>query len=372
MFQILVIEDEDLVRENILDLLIAEGYDPIPARDGEEGVHLAWDRKPDLIICDILLPRLDGYGVLAKLSRDPVTASIPFLFLTALGSPEEIRKGMGLGGDDYITKPFELVDLLTALEVRLGKKQTLSQQAYRTKTAERDQINIALPVALKASLFEIYNLSANLVMAAANQPGSEFSPYARQIKDLSEKSLRLVKNVIFLANLVSHLHEPTQVRTYQQVVTPFADELIREIGQAVTFQYGRNEGLILDLEKADLQVSYEHLLKLMEEILDFALHYAPSGESIQVSGRISGNHNNYLLRCEFNFNPKDVLFMQKLADPMPQLEVEADQFEVRISLMILRRLVEFYRGDIKFTNQPNHEMKIAITLPLAKDVTPKV
>lgn len=125
MKKILIIEDETPVRENLIELLSAEGYQPIEARDGEEGVSLAWEMLPDLILCDISMPKMDGYGVLSRVSRDPATATIPFIFLTARVEREDLRRGMSMGADDYITKPFTIDDVLHSIELRLDKRSMI-------------------------------------------------------------------------------------------------------------------------------------------------------------------------------------------------------------------------------------------------------
>ena len=120
---ILIIEDNQDIRENIAELLNLSGYETIEARDGNEGVKLALDHLPDLILCDIMMPKLDGYGVLHILSRHDETLRIPFIFLTAKTEQVDVRKGMTLGADDYITKPYDESDLLAAIENRLRKSQ---------------------------------------------------------------------------------------------------------------------------------------------------------------------------------------------------------------------------------------------------------
>ena len=127
MKNILVVEDEENVRENILELLSAEGYSSYGAKDGEEGICLAKEKHPDLIICDILMPKLDGYKVLSVLTKETATARIPFIFLTAKTERDNMRKGMDLGADDYITKPFTRKELLQAIQIRLEKQVKLER-----------------------------------------------------------------------------------------------------------------------------------------------------------------------------------------------------------------------------------------------------
>jgi DNA-binding NarL/FixJ family response regulator len=128
MKRILVIEDEPEMRRNLATVLRLESYQPITAENGAVGVELARKEIPDLILCDVMMPVLDGYGVLQALRADSQLALIPFIFLTAKGEKDDVRSGMNLGADDYLTKPVPKADLLKAVEARLLRSQ---QQANR-------------------------------------------------------------------------------------------------------------------------------------------------------------------------------------------------------------------------------------------------
>ncbi|MEQ6168811.1 response regulator [Ekhidna sp. MALMAid0563] len=124
--RILVIEDQEDVRENIVELLELSNYQVDSAPNGKEGVKKALASPPNLILCDIMMPEMDGYEVLYILSKNPETTSLPFIFLTAKAEKTDFRKGMNMGADDYITKPFEEMELLGAIERRLKKYEELS------------------------------------------------------------------------------------------------------------------------------------------------------------------------------------------------------------------------------------------------------
>ncbi len=124
MTKILVIEDEESVRENILELLDAEGFEALAAKNGSSGVFLARAELPDLILCDVRMPELDGYGVLTALHAEPLTAKIPFIFLTAKAAKTDLSLGLDLGAKAYITKPFTLVELLQVIEQSLLPSQS--------------------------------------------------------------------------------------------------------------------------------------------------------------------------------------------------------------------------------------------------------
>ena len=132
--RILIIEDNTDIRENIAELLVLSGYQTIEAKNGREGAKKALEHTPNLILCDIMMPELDGYGVLHILSKHKETFNIPFVFLTAKAEKSDLRKGMNLGADDYITKPFEETDLLTAIENRLKKANSAPTTAIHTGT----------------------------------------------------------------------------------------------------------------------------------------------------------------------------------------------------------------------------------------------
>ena len=134
MKNILIIEDNNDIRESTAEILELAGYTVHQAINGKYGVDLAIQHKPDLILCDIMMPELDGYGVLYLLGKNPDTASIPFIFLTAKAERLDFRKGMEMGADDYLTKPFDDIELLNAIESRLEKKR--KHEEYYSKSLQ--------------------------------------------------------------------------------------------------------------------------------------------------------------------------------------------------------------------------------------------
>jgi len=132
---ILIIEDNEDIRESTAEILDLAGYEVFQADNGKIGLELAYARLPDLILCDIMMPELDGYGVLYMLSKNPKTVAIPFIFLTAKAERTDMRKGMEMGADDYLVKPFDDVELLNAIESRLNKKE--KQEQFYSKSIER-------------------------------------------------------------------------------------------------------------------------------------------------------------------------------------------------------------------------------------------
>jgi DNA-binding response OmpR family regulator len=137
MKKLLLIEDDVTVRENTAELLELSNYNVITASNGKLGIETAKQEIPDIIICDIMMPEIDGYGVLEALSKNPSTLNIPFIFLSAKTEHKDIRKGMDLGADDYLTKPFEEEELLSAIESRLAKVAIL--KSYIKEETQEDE-----------------------------------------------------------------------------------------------------------------------------------------------------------------------------------------------------------------------------------------
>src|SRR5260370_3139385 len=130
MKKILVIEDEPEMRRNITVLLRYNDYQPIAAENGLDGVEAARREKPDLILCDVMMPKLDGFGVLQAMQKDAALSRIPFIFLTAKGEKDDLRGGMNLGADDYLTKPVANADLVQAIEARLRRSEQQGKREF--------------------------------------------------------------------------------------------------------------------------------------------------------------------------------------------------------------------------------------------------
>lgn len=171
MKKILIIEDNLEVRENTAEIIELSNYEVITAVNGKAGVELALREKPDLIVCDIMMPVLDGYGVYHLLSQHKETASIPFIFLTAKSEKADFRKGMEMGADDYIMKPFDSIELLKAIEVRLKKNEGLKQQYAGPEALKNFLLDVQQTgkVALTSDEREVYSYNKKLFVYKTGQ-----------------------------------------------------------------------------------------------------------------------------------------------------------------------------------------------------------
>jgi len=158
MKSILVIDDNQGIRENTAEILELAGYKTFTAENGKKGIELAIAQKPELIVCDIMMPELDGYGVLHLLKKNTDTENIPFVFLTAKTERSDFRKGMEMGADDYITKPFTEIELLNAVETRLKKAEVLKKNYTDTQQGVTEFIKDVKNSGLISQLSDQYNV----------------------------------------------------------------------------------------------------------------------------------------------------------------------------------------------------------------------
>lgn len=135
MTHILIIEDDQGISKNLQILLSVEGYEVRVANDGSEGLRMAQEHSPDLVISDIMMPKLDGYGVLKAMRQDPGLTTIPFIFLSAKAGRTDLRQGMNLGADDYLTKPFTRQELLDSVSSRLQRRKAIESHYRRRSQA---------------------------------------------------------------------------------------------------------------------------------------------------------------------------------------------------------------------------------------------
>lgn len=225
MKKILVIEDEVTVGINILEILQSGGFEVIIAQDGEIGVQLAKQHIPDLIICDIMMPGLDGYGVLIALREESDTAMIPFIFLTAKTTREDFRQGMNLGADDYLTKPFRRTELLEAVAARLEKHSILykeySNQYKRAKELQQKLKELQLVSETQDKLLKEFvenlrnpltNINMAIHMLRTMPSGAKRDRYLEILQEEFTQEIELLNQISELQELLT----PENVKLLRQ------------------------------------------------------------------------------------------------------------------------------------------------------------
>lgn len=225
MPKILVIEDERTIRANIVDLLKLQGFELISAENGEVGLELAIESLPDLIICDVLMPKMDGFEVLRQLSQEPSTQAIPFIFLTAKTERADFRQGMELGAYDYLTKPFTQAELLGTVNSQLRKRDLLTQQ-YTDTCA---QIEVLKQKVQQLQQFtDAKNQLLNNLIQELREPLSNINMSIRMLKECAPTTQRDRYLKILQEEFTREIALLNQVSELQQFLTPANVKLLRQ------------------------------------------------------------------------------------------------------------------------------------------------
>lgn len=365
MSVILIIEDDDSVRENLAELLEAEGYEVFSATNGRAGIEMAREKRPDLILCDIRMPEMDGYQVLETLRQDTITDLIPFLFLTARATPADLRRGMVLGADDYLTKPFRREELLKAINTRLQKRAQLVQQ-YESKTNElRRGMALMLPHELRTPLAIILGYASYLREAADTLSTGEVQEIADAIYDSSERLQRLIEKFLLYAELELMVTSPKQVeqlhRASMVAIAPLCEKLARQKAHAAE----RESDLVLALKDGVVQMEEQYLTFLLEELLDNALKFSSPGTEIRITNTFSGETMCLSISDQgIGMTPEQVTEMGAFLQFQRQRLEHPGQ---GLGLVISRRLVQLYGGELKIESASEQGTTVHVFLPLVQE-----
>ncbi|MBP0027924.1 response regulator [Roseofilum sp. Guam] len=361
MVKVLVIEDEEMIRENILDLLDAEEFEGLGAENGCIGVEIAKAEIPDLILCDVMMPHLDGYGVLEQLRSDPKTAMIPFIFLTAKAEKNDVRSGMELGADDYLTKPCLPDQLLKAINSRLDK-QALIKQASEGKLDElRESITRSLPHELRTPLNGMMGFAELMSYAAEDLKPEEIREMAEQILVSGKRLHRLIQNFLLYAELELTSKNSDRLNQWRSHSTGSIRDTVEEAITLKADQFERTSDLKYELEDSSVQMEASRLHKLVQEVIDNAFKFSPSGTPVQVMTKVK---DNQLILTVINSGrgmiPEQI---EQIGAYMQFNRKLHEQQGSGLGLAIAKQIAQIHQGDLTITSIPDEETRITITLP---------
>jgi two-component system, sensor histidine kinase and response regulator len=363
MYKILVIEDEDAIRENIRDMLRVENFIVVEAEDGRVGIQMALEEHPDLILCDVMMPEVDGYEVLSEIRLHSATQSIPFIFLTAKTAKDDVRTGMDLGADDYLTKPFNRKELLSAVTTRLAKQVVVENETRTQLDNLRYSLTQALPREFGNQLDRILGLSKVILEEYYNLGADETLENIEQIYQSGEILYKLTRNVLLYSELLRIGSDPELIislRNCQQECTP--SEIIREVATRKAQQTNRVADLQLNLQEIKIPISWSKIKKIAEEIIDNAFKFSTPNTSVEVT--TSYNNNTFHLFVVDRGKGMTSEQINSLGAYM-QFEMSgAEQQGVGLGLAIVKLLLELYQGNLAIESLPGKYTAIRVTLPI--------
>ncbi|MCE7947646.1 MAG: hybrid sensor histidine kinase/response regulator [Chloroflexi bacterium CFX4] len=351
--RILIIED-DPASQQLLALGLAQTYEVLTASNGADGVELALARRPDLIVCDLAMPIMNGFEVLAALQKNDLLNDVPFIFLT--GDTDSLRRGMALGADDYLTKPFEMSELRAVIALRLEKRQ--KRQALLQNSIEelRRNITMALPHELRTAVGVVQGYTYLMLKDA-----EKLDPMQREMIEAIEVGAERLRRMAdkYLWYLRTHIMHWSDTPS----LISHPERLIERKAATIADQFGRRADLQLRLQSAPICISEENLERLIEEVVENAFKFSPEGSSVQ----IFGGEDQHGYRLSVN-NSGRTLTAEQIARIGGFMQFDRQRYEQQgtgLGLIIAKRLAELCGGQLEITSS-GQLTSVAIRLPSAQ------
>lgn len=286
MEKILVVEDEEDIRNNIKDLLEINGYEVISACNGKEGFDMVLNSNPDLIICDINMPIMNGLDLIRDLRKYPQFYTIPFLFLTANSSQDNIRTGMGLGADDYITKPYKGTDLMKSVALRFEKTRKI-KEIFTVKLDElKKNISYSIPLELNEPLNAIMKFSKLLMGNISEFDYKDMEEIILHIHDSGARLMRLIENYSYYNSFLKGDIKSDNVISPNLILQ---SKVFEDTVQSVMENYTNKISFEYDLcGEVNITLAETYFKKIIFEIIDNAIKFSFDGKPVKIVSIVSG------------------------------------------------------------------------------------
>jgi len=358
---ILIIEDEAEIRQDLALTLKLNDYDVIAGENGKEGLLLARKHSPDLIISDIMMPEKDGYEVLEELQQLPDTSTIPFLFLTAKTSKDDHRLSMKLGADDFISKPYDIDDLLASVKTRLKKTKQVESKAERKFDTLRESLSRSIPHELRTPLNLIMGLSEYLEKNFENTPKEEIKEMINNIYVESKRLNRFVENYIYFANLEISASSKDEVDGFRNQKTQLANSVIKDIVYFMAGNSGRSLDVNFNLEDADINIPYDHFAKVITEVTDNCFKFSERGTPVNIiSKKLNGHYEVEFEDFGRGMTKKEI---DNIGAYMQFGRKIYEQQGNGLGIAISKRIIELHNGEFSIHSEPDNFTKVRMMFP---------
>ena len=366
MKKILVIDDEEWLREMVRMALQGKGFDVIEAENGAAGIETARRELPDLILCDVNMEKVNGYLTLSALRSEPATAAIPFILMTGLADNAGMRQGMELGADDYLPKPFAIEALYAAVDARLKKAQALRQQAEKKLADLRDNISLMLPHELRTPLNGIVAYGEILSTDAANLPPAEIAEMGQVIYQSGKRLERLVENFLIYAQIELLGADPQKVSALRSKQTLAPAKLIEAHARAQAEAVHRTEDLVLELADYPMPISEDYLAKIVEELVQNAFKFSETGRRVRVA--LAALPNGVALSVSDRGRGFSTEHITKVGAYMQFDRKMQEQQGLGLGLTIAKRLTELHGGTLSIQSERGSTTTVTVKFPKAGQV----
>lgn len=356
MKRILIIEDEDSLRQGITEILTFEGYETLEAEDGIQGVRIAFEQLPDLILCDIMMPEMDGHEVLTLIGANEETRDIPFIFITALGEKADIRDGMNRGADDYIPKPFSSRQLLDAVTTRLDKSAAHERKAEAALNELRAAIITRIPHELLKPLTGIVSAADIIARQAGTLNTGQLQRLGCIIQRSGVRLRRQIEHYLLYIDLstneVSRDTAPPLLHTGVR---------IKSAATEIAMRHRRSDDLLLKNVDVTCRICENDFDVLLTEILDNAFKFSEPLSPVTVRCACAGKVAEIVVHNFGRVFPRD-----GTAHIGAFTQFGRDQYDQQgsgLGLVIAKMLVERARGSLHVESDAARGTTVSLRLP---------
>jgi two-component system, sensor histidine kinase and response regulator len=356
MYKILVIDDSKAIRESLTDILSLEGYECLEADNGKAGTLIAQEYIPDLIICDIMMPEMDGHGVIEVLRENPLTSTIPFIFLTAMSQRQDLRKGMEMGADDYITKPFTCDEILNAVKYRLEKSHGFQKKLNQL----RESIARSLPHEIRTPLVSIIGYSEMMKEFYQELTPDQIYDYSKTINDSSIRLNNLIQNYILYSRFIINKNEKNE--EVKICYNKFTSGVITKILDKIASVHNRQNDLNMSIEDVELPILIEYFNKIICELADNAFKFSTHGSKVKI--KCYKEDIFYIINIKDNGRG---MTAEQIANIGAYQQFDRKEYEQQgsgLGLFLAMHLVNLYRGLFNIKSVPGKGTSVSVYLPL--------
>jgi signal transduction histidine kinase len=308
------------------------------------------------------MPKVDGYSTLTSMRQHATTATIPFIFLSGVTDKINMRRGMELGADDYLTKPFTPKELLAAVNTRLSKQAELQRQSESKLAELRGNISLALPHELRTPLNGILGLAGLLIDDYATMPREEVLESARFIQESALRLHRLIENFLVYSQIELLASERKSIDLDGAFNPVAVADLIPALARGVATRYKRENDLTLEVSSISVLIPEENLKKIVEELADNAFKFSAAGQPVSVTAAT----------CDQTFSLTIAdrgrgMTPEQINRIGPHIQFERKTFEQQgagLGLIIAKRLTELLGGRFRIESAPNQETTVKVSFPV--------
>jgi CheY-like chemotaxis protein/anti-sigma regulatory factor (Ser/Thr protein kinase) len=360
--KILIIDDEESMRELVDAGLDDAGFQTYTATCGEEGVRAALQHRPDLILCDIRMPGMDGYATLQTLKKLEPTASIPVILMTgALTDYSHLRQGMDIGADDYIMKPFMIPDLIDAIRSRLRKQQSVVSHAEAKLSTLRENIGLSLPHELRTPLVSILGFATVLQQNYQTLDREDIGKIAAGLHRSGTRLHELIERFLLYTEVEMLGADAEAVQHLRRESTPGIHLLLRALAHQRAAEASRQDDLILELNECCGSISAHHLTTVMTGLIDNAFKFSDPGTPITLRCSAEGSRLSIILSDEGRgMTPEQVA---SIGGYMQFGRKLYEQQGFGLGLITAKRLIEIYAGSMNIQSETSQGTSITIMIP---------